>query len=44
MPFWALRPVMAQKQFRFGLSPQPQLAVMHWPIFGFGLERVFCVS
>ena len=34
----------AQNQFRFGLSPQPQLAVMHWPVFGFGPGIFFCVS
>jgi hypothetical protein len=44
MPFWPLRPLTAQNQFRFGLSPQPQLAVMHWPAFGFGLWRIYCVS
>jgi hypothetical protein len=35
---------MAQNQFRFGLSPPPQLAVMHQPVFGFGSGRIFYVS
>jgi hypothetical protein len=32
---------MAQNQFGFGLSPQPQSAAMHRPVFGFGSGGIF---
>jgi hypothetical protein len=44
MPFWPLRPLTAQNQFRFGLSPHPQLAVMYGSVYGFGSGRIFCIS
>jgi hypothetical protein len=44
MPFWPLRLVTAQNQFRFGLSPQPPPTVMRQQTFGFGLGRIYGVS
>jgi hypothetical protein len=31
---------LEKNQFRSALSPQPQLAVKRWPIFGFGLRKI----